>query len=66
MHGRAALATGIGLGGFAIAWEEADAALDSALESAGALGMGEQFAAFVADRRAVMRRVRDAAWGPKP
>jgi hypothetical protein len=64
LHGRAALAAGFALGGFATAWEEADAALTEALDASRALGMAEQFAGFVAARRAVMTRVRDAAYGP--
>ena len=63
LHGRAALAAGMALGGFAITWEEADAALGSALQAAEALGIAQPFADFVAERRAVMTRVRDAADG---
>ncbi len=63
LHGRGALAAGMALGGFAITWEEADAALDSALGAARALGIGSAFADFVAERREVMARVQAAAWG---
>ncbi len=63
LHGRSALAAGMALGGFATTWEEADAALDSAQQAAEALGIAQPFAAFVAERRAVMARVRDAVWG---
>lgn len=65
LHGREALAAGLALGGFAIAWEEADAALDQALEAAADVGIAGPFARFVAGRREVMARVRDAAWGPE-
>lgn len=64
LHGRKALAMGWALGGFATAWEEADAALEEALDAAIELGIGDRFGQFVASRRAVMARVEAAAWGP--
>ncbi len=62
LHGRQALCAGWVLGGFATVWEEADAALQAALHAADEVGISGPFGRFVAARRAVMDRVREAAW----
>lgn len=64
LYGRDALLAGWALGGFATAMEEADAALERALQASEDVGISEGFGSFVRQRRALMARIQASAQGP--